>query len=156
MDSRLTTRQRYIIAISSTYLVTSIHHAYGAWLYQTPWRNHIVLEGGAWLGISLLLLCAAKRWKNNWTTFTGIIFSLFFFFGAIGIYEGFYNHLLKNILFFLDLNPWIFEQMYPPPKYNHPDDWLFEITGILSFLAGAAAGILALPLIITPALRSTS
>ncbi|WP_420318886.1 hypothetical protein [Ekhidna sp.] len=113
--------------------MTSLHHIYGAWLYDTPWRNHIAYQGFTWLLISYAILIIHHKWRRYWIKWVFVIVSGFFFVLAIGVYEGFYNHLLKNILYFSGFSIEILSQMYPPPKYELPNDLIFEITGIMTF-----------------------
>ena len=116
----------------AVYLTTSIHHVYGAWLYETTWRNHIAYQGFTWLLVSYGILLLAIRFKRKWIKWAFIIFAGFFFVGAIGLYEGLYNHVLKNILYFIGMDENMLLNMYPPPKYELPNDWLFELSGIIT------------------------
>ncbi|WP_089355963.1 hypothetical protein [Ekhidna lutea] len=121
------------ITLLAVYLITSFHHVYGAVLYDTPWRTHIAYQGASWLVVSYVLLLICIRWDRLWLRWIYAIISGFFFVLAIGLYEGFYNHILKNILYFIGLAEETLLSMYPPPKYELPNDWLFELSGILTF-----------------------
>ncbi|WP_437733287.1 hypothetical protein [Sorangium sp. So ce1335] len=62
----------------------------------------------------------------------------------IGVYEGFYNHVLKDALYFLAPGSRAFVRLFPPPLYEVPDNALFEITGVLQVVpAWVAAAALA-------------
>lgn len=122
------------LSVLVVYLTTSIHHVYGAWLYETPWRNHIATQGFSWLIVSYLILFAFAKWKKKVLMWLFILFAGFFFVGAIGFYEGGYNHVLKNILYFSGIDKGTLLEMYPPPKYELPNDWLFEISGVFTFV----------------------
>ncbi len=52
----------------------------------------------------------------------------------IGLYEGVYNHLFKNLLFFAGVNGQTMASLFPPPMYEMPNDFLFELTGVLQAL----------------------
>ena len=106
----------------------------------TPWRNHIVSQGAVWLLVCLIFLGVYKLWNQKWAYWTFFILSIFFFFGALGLYEGLYNHVLKNILYYGELPENLLLQLYPPPKYELPNDFIFEITGMLTFVIGALSG----------------
>ncbi|MEM7297372.1 MAG: hypothetical protein AAF391_03800 [Bacteroidota bacterium] len=127
------TQKKVALSTLAVYLTTSIHHVYGAWLYDTPWRNHIAYQGFTWLVISYVILLAYVKWRYKIIAWLFVVFAGFFFVGAIGFYEGFYNHVLKNILYFIGVNGEFLHTMYPPPKYELPNDLLFEITGVLTF-----------------------
>ena len=60
--------------------------------------------------------------------------------GMIGVYEGIYNHLVKNIMFFGGASKETLVKFFPPPTYELPNDFWFELTGI-------AQAILVFPLI---------
>lgn len=60
------------------------------------------------------------------------IFAGFFFVGAIGLFEGAYNHVLKNILYFGGFSLDTLHKMYPLPKYQLLNDWIFEILGVMT------------------------
>ncbi len=125
--------KRVALSILLVYLTTSIHHVYGAWLYETPWRNHIAYQGFSWLLLSYLIMLIYINWKKNFLAWVFVVFAGFFFVGAIGFFEGAYNHVLKNILYFGGLQVNRLHAMYPPPKYLLPNDWIFEISGVFTF-----------------------
>ncbi len=122
------------LSILAVYLTTSIHHVYGAWLYSTPWRNHIAYQGLTWLLISYGILLLTIRWNRQWIKWLFVLFSGFFFIGAIGLYEGFYNHVVKNMLYFIGFGESLLLKMYPPPKYELPNDLTFELSGVFTFI----------------------
>jgi hypothetical protein len=51
---------------------------------------------------------------------------------AIGLFEGAYNHVLKNIVHLMG-NAALYARMFPATMYEAPGDWIFEITGIAQF-----------------------
>jgi hypothetical protein len=61
--------------------------------------------------------------------------------GLIGFYEGIYNHILKNILYYGGADMNMLHTLFPPPKYELPNDAWFEITGVLQ-------GVIVVPLAI--------
>jgi hypothetical protein len=127
-----------LVATIGTYVLTALHHAYGAWIYKTPWRFHVVYHG-----LIILLIAGAFLLVYEWRK-KKVFFVLYlaiaglFFGGLIGLYEGLYNHLLKNILFFSGLSPASMRWFYPASMYELPNNWLFETTGILQAFIGAA------------------
>ena len=60
--------------------------------------------------------------------------------GLIGLFEGIYNHVLKNILYFTGSSRAILDNLFQPGIYEMPNDFLFEFTGILQ-------GVIVVPLI---------
>ncbi len=126
--------RKVILSTIAVYLITSIHHIYGARLYSTPWRNHIATQGLTWLVASLLILWTFVKWRRKLLLWLFVLISGFFFIGAIGFFEGGYNHVLKNALYFAGVDQTTLLNMYPPPRYELPNDWLFELSGIFTFI----------------------
>jgi len=120
------------------YALTAFHHYYGAMVYNTPWRAHVVFIGGIALLLCLLFSLLYSRYHMQWMANIYILLASILFGVAIGIFEGLYNHVLKNILYFagLDMNSW--RSLFPVSAYEIPDNFIFEASGILQFVAGAA------------------
>jgi len=125
-----------LAATIGTYVLTALHHAYGAWLYKTPWRLHIVFHGLIVLLVTGAFLFLYEWFKKKVFYFLYLLTAGLFFGGLIGLYEGLYNHLLKNILYFSGLSPDSMHWFFPPSLYELPNDWLFETTGILQAFMG--------------------
>ncbi|MBO9201549.1 MULTISPECIES: hypothetical protein [Niastella] len=125
-----------LVATISIYILTALHHAYGAWLYKTPWRLHILYHGLLLLLITGAFLLLYEWRKKKVFLYLYLAAAGLFFGGFIGVYEGIYNHLLKNILFFTGLSTANMHWLFPPSLYEMPNDWLFEITGVLQALFG--------------------
>ncbi len=125
-------------------IVTSIHHVYGAVVYRTPWRLHVLMVS---VPVLILTLVLYRRLRNEEPHLRSLCSWAFFLVtlipsaGLIGIYEGLYNHILKNLLFFGSANDALLQQLFPAPTYEMPNNVFFEISGIVQ-------GIIVLPLII--------
>ena len=115
-------------------IVTSIHHVYGAVVYNTPWRLHILMVSIPVLIFTLVvshfLIKREFLGKNLLLLFFWTIILIFSVI-LIGGYEGVYNHALKNVFFFSETSETILDKMFPPSMYVMPDDFLFELTGVL-------------------------
>lgn len=122
--------------------VTTVHHVWGAILYHTPWRLHIIFIGvPVALVFSLLLWLAAGRHRTGpgWVyAVLSAILIIGFCTLMLGIYEGGYNHLLKNIVYFTH-GPvgW----MFPDGVTGIPDDFAFEATGVAHVPTGILAAV---------------
>ena len=131
----------YSVALMS---LTSIHHIYGAMIYSTPWRLHVLLLSIPVIALSLLLKSVLLKEESK---YKGPLKSVFLFItlvpsiGMIGIFEGLYNHVLKNIFFFMGASQETLQSMFPAPTYEMPNDLIFEITGV-------AQGLMVVPMII--------
>jgi len=133
--------KKILLYSNAMLLLTSLHHIYGAVIYQTPERYHILF-----LSIPVLAFNSYIRLKGNSIPKTlrlihaGVTFLVPI--TLIGLFEGLYNHGLKNALYFLGTPTRTMLRMFPPPVYVMPNDFIFEFTGVLQ-------AILALPLLYT-------
>lgn len=122
--------------------LTSVHHAYGAIMYDTPWRLHIVQ-----LSIPAALVIAGgfySAWRNPATLagrlggWTALAVATVFAIAMIGFYEGGYNHVLKNVLYFAGPEG-AAKRLFSSPVYEMPNDFVFEATGIAQLPAALIA-----------------
>lgn len=130
-------------AALATLGLTAAHHAYGAVRYDTPWRLHGALAA---LGIGLLLAGASSAHRRHPETplgrFAGwalAIMVLVFPVLAIGLFEGLYNHVAKDVLFFSGAPRDLLARMFPAPTYEMPNDAWFEVSGVLQAVPAAFA-----------------
>ena len=122
-------------------IISSVHHWYGAIVYETPWRAGVAywIMGSVLVVYSLLFI----YWKNL-DNVVGRISIWLFFFSAVVFQAGFvtfecvYSHVLKNILFFAGTPDFLLYKLYPSPAYHLPDNVFFEITGNLQLVGFAA------------------
>jgi peroxiredoxin len=70
--------------------------------------------------------------------------------GAIGLYEGGYNHVLKNLTYFIGGEAQA-RALFPPPLYEMPRDVFFEATGVAQLPLSIAPALLTLRLFRRPA-----
>lgn len=137
------TQTRTLLASAGVLSLTVLHHFYGAVLYDTPWRNHIVVLA---LPVLIVLVITHEISLRRPSTPLGRT-SLFVFaaltlavpVGLIGIFEGGYNHLAKNVLFFGGLPAGVLDRLFPDSVYELPDDVFFEVSGVLQFFLGLYA-----------------
>ncbi len=120
-------------------LLTSVHHIYGAIIYQTPWRYHVVIPSiVVMLFISGMLFLFRKRPDARlgalafWLAVACI---MIFPITWIGLFEGGYNHLIKNALYFSGASMALMRRFFSQPTYEMPDDVFFEVTGVLQLFA---------------------
>ena len=125
------------------YVLTIVHHVYGAIVFDTPWRLHAAVLGAAGIAATLLL---TREWTRlgppvlgRATTPLLVGLTLVLAAGLIGVFEGGYNHAFKLLLFFGGAAPGTMHRLFPPPTYELPSDVLFEVTGVLQFVAGLLA-----------------
>jgi hypothetical protein len=58
----------------------------------------------------------------------------------LGLYEGGYNHGIKNLAFVAHLPATVSNAVFPPSLYEPPADWFFEFSGVLQLPLGLFAG----------------
>ena len=120
-----------------TMVMTIIHHLYGAMIYDEPFRLHAAIVA---MPVIVILLISYTSYQNvhntrirNASRTIFLVVTVLFSVGAIGIYEGGYNHLLKNLLFFGGISIQTLDRMYPS-IYELPNNFLFEATGIMQLV----------------------
>ena len=52
----------------------------------------------------------------------------------VGMFEGGYNHMIKNALYFGGIPSRAFRALFPQPPYEVPNDVFFELTGVAQFI----------------------
>jgi hypothetical protein len=126
-------------------VMTTVHHVYGAVIYHTPWRDHAAIVAV----VTVLVSAAAFRIHRSPATskragkiafWSFVVVILLTAVLAIGLFEGGYNHTLKNILYFTTGDAALMQRLFPPPTYEMPNDAFFEITGVLQFPLGLVTG----------------
>jgi multisubunit Na+/H+ antiporter MnhF subunit len=130
--------RRSLLWTTGVFALTAFHHYYGSVVYGTPWRAHIVFIGGITLLLCFLLSWLYHRYQNKFLVNIYVVIALVIFGLLIGLFEGFYNHAVKNLLYFSGMNGNNWRTLFPAPTYEVPDNILFEGTGILQFPAGVA------------------
>jgi hypothetical protein len=145
--TRVSATPEYPAALRSiaVLVLTSVHHAYGAVIYDTPWRMYVVFFSApaAMLIAGLFYLGWKHRYRKlgRAATWTGIAVAVVFPIGMIGMFEGAYNHVLKNIHYFGGASNAVFSWLFPAPAYEIPNDLIFEATGIAQFVVAMMAAI---------------
>lgn len=125
-------------------LLTTVHHVYGAYIYNTPWRHHVAIV--SILTTAILLVsrhvlqtrAGSVAGKIAFWVFAVVAFAIPVI--TIGIFEGGYNHALKDVLYFTGASTMRLHQLFPPPTYEMPNNALFEISGVLQLVPAIMAG----------------
>lgn len=125
-------------------LLTSVHHAYGAYVYQTPWRYHAVLVS---IPTAFVIIGSLALLRRRLSGLPGVLLRGLFVLTTLaipvltfGAFEGLYNHVVKDALYFGGGSAALMSRLFPPPTYEMPNDAFFEITGVLQVVPAAAAG----------------
>jgi hypothetical protein len=131
------------LSASLVYVLTIIHHVYGAIAFDTPWRHHAAFLGLGGIAVTLLSMWGATRWRTPVLRQVAKILllglTLVLAVGLIGLFEGGYNHAVKLVLFFGGAGPDTMNRLFPPPAYEMPGDVFFEVTGVLQLFPALVA-----------------
>jgi len=136
---------RFFLATMALLGVTIFHHFYGSIIYPLVFRAYaavffIPVALLEWFLYQRYRRAVDKKRKRSYSVLfqllAGIIPLL-----LVGLFEGGYNHFLKDVLFFSGVDPAVLLKMFPPPAYEMPDNFIFEFTGVLQFVV-AIAGLL--------------
>lgn len=136
--------RRASLADAALLALTSAHHLYGAWRFDTPWRAHVA-HIAAWLSV-LLAVLVGTWWRASSRTirrsaalvFVGV--SVLVGVAWLGLFEGGYNHGLKALAGLAGMSPGMFDVLFPPSIYEPPGDWVFEVSGVCQLPVGLLAG----------------
>jgi hypothetical protein len=127
-----------------TLILTTLHHVYGAIIYHTAWRHHAAIVAVVTVLVSAALLRLHRSRAGEATGkiafWMFVIVILFIPVLGIGLFEGLYNHTLKNILYFTSGDAALMQRLFPPPTYEMPNNAFFEITGVLQSVLGIGTG----------------
>jgi hypothetical protein len=133
-----------MLAALAALLLTTVHHVYGAYVYDTPWRNHVAhvsgLAGTVIVGSVLVLRRRPAGVAGKVALGAFALTALAIPVVGIGLFEGGYNHVLKVTLYFGGASPETLRRLFPPPAYELPNDVFFEVTGVLQLAAGIVTG----------------
>lgn len=132
------------LAASSVLILTSVHHLYGASRFDTPWRAHvaqITIIAAIVLGAFLLASwryrgrSVGRRSLTAFVVLTSVICVAW-----LGLYEGGYNHALKDLLYWTGLPAERLQKLLPRGTYEPPTDLFFEVSGILQLPSRRSSG----------------
>ncbi len=133
---------RAAAAAISILVLTSVHHAYGAVVYDTPWRMHILFFAvPAALAIAGLFWLGLRRPQDlvgSVAAWAGLALAVGFPILMIGFYEGGYNHFVKIVLYYTAPTELV-ARLFPTPPYLMPNDIVFEATGVMQFALALVA-----------------
>lgn len=115
--------------------LTAVHHAYGAYVFDTIWRLHILIPASV-VAIAIMAGLRLARAEHavyatggRWLTAAA---ALIFPIVLIGVWEGGYNHLIKNLVYF-SAGADFARTVFPAPTYEMPGDVFFEVSGVAQF-----------------------
>lgn len=137
------------VATLAVLAMTVVHHAWGAVIYAAPFRLHVVFVAvPVAVAIAVALQIGARQAgtrAGRLATWIGIAASLVFAVAMIGFFEGGYNHVAKNVVFFIGgeaaVHMLVLDWLVDPSLVEIPNDFLFEATGIAQFPLGIWAAI---------------
>jgi peroxiredoxin len=128
-------------AALATLGLTALHHVYGGLIFGTPWRVHgaaiAIVVGAALIALATVYVRTHKQLAGYALAAAVIAMPVL----ATGLFEGGYNHLVKNVLFFAGAPHEVLVALFPPPTYEMPSEVFFELTGIAQMIPAAIAAL---------------
>lgn len=138
LDANYTTATRIAKAVLALLILTTVHHLYGGYIFSSPERYHIAFAAAP---IAVVIAAALWAWRALGVRLAWYALGLplaVLTVAAIGGFEGVYNHVLKNLLFFAGTSYATLDSIYL--LYEPPSDVIFEVTGIAQAALGGLAG----------------
>jgi peroxiredoxin len=148
-DNALLIKRARALLVSAlvTLGATAAHHVYGGIRYASPWRTHAavaaLLVAPVFIGLYLSIRRAPIAPRGRAAGWALALLSLLYPITLIGGFEGSYNHVVKNWLYFGGMSRRRLLELFPPPTYELPNDVVFEVTGVLQVVP-AGLGLVAL------------
>jgi hypothetical protein len=124
------------VAVETILIVA--HFVYGAHTYDDDSRLHVVVPAIVSLCIAAALV-GLTIWRPGLPTLGLTILGISIPYVAVfGLFHGAYSHLLKDVMFFHGASSETLESMFGSPDYAYPDNVVFELSGIASFVVSCA------------------
>jgi hypothetical protein len=143
-ESMLRPAKRATLGAVGISLVTSVHHAYGAYIYNTPWRHHAAVVSMVATAVIAASFCFFQKRSGHpvgtVALWIFIVVTFMVLFLGFGVFEGVYNHGVKDALYFAHASPDLMRRLFPPPTYEMPNNAFFEVTGVLQIVPGIVTG----------------
>lgn len=130
-------------AALATLALTAAHHIYGGIVYATHWRLHGAFVALAYAGLLYALARVYARRRSRAMGYLLLVLVVVMPIATVGVFEGVYNHLAKNVLYLAGVSHDVLLRLFPPPMYEPPNDALFEISGVLQIVPPVFAAIAA-------------
>ncbi len=124
-----------LLSVAVLTAVTILHFLHGAHTYDDPARLHVVRPALIALLVETLLAGLFHRRPGKLTLAPLLAWTLIPFVGVFGLVHGAYYHVLKLVLFYAGAPEATLEWLFNSPDYVLPNDFMFELSGTLTFVA---------------------
>ena len=141
------TAKALLLAVAAETAVTLLHFLHGARTYDDPGRLHVVAPAIVALSLVAALTCLFLRHPGRLALAALALVTAIPFVGVFGLFHSGYHHVLKLIVFFAGAPKETLERLFMSPDYALPDDFLFELSGVLGFAAAVFVGYLLVRLV---------
>jgi hypothetical protein len=128
---------RLVIATITEATIVIGHFIYSARLYDDPYRAHPVTP--VLVALVLVVALAIVFWRKGWyaalwllTAAVGLPFIVIF-----GGYHGGFSHLIKLVMYAAGTSPERLQDIFDSPDFAIPNNFAFETSGVLCFVAAA-------------------
>jgi hypothetical protein len=126
---------RLVMATAVEAAIVIGHFVYSARLYDDPYRAHPVTP--VLVALVLVVALAIVLWRKGrsaalWllTATVGLPFIVMF-----GGYHGGFSHVLKLLVYAAGTSPERLQEIFDSPDFAVPNDFAFEASGVLCFVA---------------------
>jgi hypothetical protein len=128
---------RLVIATGVESAIVIGHFVYGARLYDDPYRAHPVTP--VLVALALVVALAIAFWRKGWSTALWLLAATVGlpFIAMFGAYHGGFSHVIKLVMYATGTSPERLQEIFDSPDFAVPNDFAFEASGVLCFLAAA-------------------
>jgi hypothetical protein len=139
--------RRVCLAAAAQAGLTIAHFAHGAQVYEDPSRTHVVAPALIGLALSLLVAGLYARRPSRAARAALVAVVGLPFVAMFGLYHGGWNHVSKLLAAAAGLSPERLESIFDSPDFALPNDIVFELTGVATFVVGLVIAFLLVRLV---------
>jgi putative ABC transport system permease protein len=143
----LRTARLVLLAAAVETGVTLLHFVHGARTYDDPGRLHVVLPALGFLALSAALTWLFLRRPGPATLGALVVSTAAPYIGIFGLFHGGWSHAVKLAAFHAGASRETLERVFGSADFAHPDDLVFEVTGLLGLAAAAVVAALLVRLV---------
>jgi hypothetical protein len=125
-----------VVATAAEAAIVIGHFVYSARLYDDPYRAHPVTP--VLVALGLVVALAAAYWRKGWSAALWLLVATVGLpFIVIGAYHGGFSHVVKLVMYAAGTSPEQLQDIFDSPDFAVPNDFAFEASGVLCFVAAA-------------------
>ena len=128
---------RLVIATTAEAAIVIGHFVYSARIYDDPYRAHPVTP--VLVALALVVALTIVFWRKGWSAALWLLTATVAlpFIVMFGGYHGGFSHVIKLLMYAAGTSPERLQEIYDSPDFAVPNDFAFEASGVLCFVAAA-------------------